>query len=210
MGITTTKLTSQTLTKALFVYALVCLTAAFILSFSTGKKMSQAIDMSGGEFGPIDVVEDNSVYSINISQSVTANSWTFITIDVLDQDKQYLFSFGDELWHESGYDSDGNWTESKNNFSLKMTFPTKGRYFLSLEGERSDNNGNAFATISLNRKIGSSLGFSVVGILSLLLAVAIWFFRNKNSIHATNTTGVSNRKWSRSSSDDDDFDSSDD
>ena len=60
------------------------------------------------------------------------NDWSAVTGNVLDQDKNYLFGFGQEFWKESGYDSDGRWTESKTKYDMKVTLP-KGIYYLEFE-----------------------------------------------------------------------------
>lgn len=182
MNITQQKITADNLSKALFIYALICLVVAFILSFNSGKEIKQTVSMVGGQVGPLQVVDNNTVYLINVRQNVSSNSWSFITVDLLDANKQYLFSFGDEMWHESGYDSDGGWTESTNEFDMKVTFPNKGLFYLSVGGEKSTNNRNASVTVTVNKKVGSSLAFSVVGILCLILAVGIWFFENKEKL----------------------------
>ncbi|MFV2055165.1 MAG: hypothetical protein ACC707_01815 [Thiohalomonadales bacterium] len=182
MDIVNQKLNADSLSKILFIYGLFSLVVAFAMSFSTGKEIRQSVSMAGGEVGPIQVTDANSVYLIDVFQSVGSNSWSSITIDVLDENKQYLFAFGDELWKESGYDSDGSWTESNNSFNIKVTFPKEGIYYLSLAGENSNNNPNALARVTVNQKIGSSLAFSIIGILSLLAAIAIWFYQNKDRL----------------------------
>ena len=190
MNIVNEKLNTSNATKALFIYGLLCLIIAFVLSFNTGQEIKQTVSMQGGDFiGPLKVAKANTVYLIDVIQSVSSNSWTFLNIDVLDEQKQYLFSFGDELWHESGYDSEGGWSESNNSFNLKMTLPKKGIYYFNLKGEKGGGNTNSHATVTINQKVGSSLALSILGIISLLAAVAVWYFRNKDKFSSSGGSG---------------------
>ena len=50
--------------------------------------------------------------------------------------KQSLFSFGEELWHETGYD-EGHWREQNNAFNMDITFPNPGTYYIRFSSESS-------------------------------------------------------------------------
>lgn len=127
--------------------------------------------------GPITVQKYKEVYEITIASSLPENSWAFVEGEVLDAEKDYLFSFGKELWHETGYDSDGAWRESDNNYSMKLTFPQPGQYYLNLKTEGSYNPDAVQVTIS--KKRGSSIPHMVFGIFTLLIGIILNEIRNK-------------------------------
>jgi hypothetical protein len=127
--------------------------------------------------GPISVQKYREVYSITISSNLPVNSWTFVVGEVLDAEKDYLFSFGKELWHETGYDSDGAWRETDNSYSMKVTFPQPGQYYLNIKTEGSYNPDAIRITIS--KRYGSSIPHTVFGIITLLIGLVLNEIRNK-------------------------------
>jgi hypothetical protein len=130
--------------------------------------------------GPIKIQKYKEVYEITIASSLPENSWAFIEGEVLDARKNYLFSFGKELWHETGYDDEGAWRESDNSYSMKITFPNPGEYYLNLKKEGSYNPIEpSEVQVTISKKLGSSIPHMVFGILSLLLGIILNEMRNK-------------------------------
>ncbi len=127
--------------------------------------------------GPITVQRYKEVYEISIASSVPENTWSFIEGEVLDAEKDYLFSFGKELWSEAGYDDEGAWRESDNSYSMKLTFPQPGQYYLNLKSSGSYNPDAVQVTIS--KKRGSSIPHFVFGIITLLIGLVLNEIRNK-------------------------------
>jgi hypothetical protein len=127
--------------------------------------------------GPIAVQKYKEVYEITIASSLPKNSWTFVEGEVLDAKKDYLFSFGKELWHEAGYDSDGAWQESDNSYSIKLTFPKPGQYYLNLKTDGSYNPDAVRVTIS--KKRGSVIPHVVFAIFTLVIGIVLNEIRNK-------------------------------
>ena len=165
----------------LIVFGVVCLITAGLFSISRGASIQQNLPPEGGIVGPLEVKKDNTVYLINVFQFVrNDNDWSAVTGNVLDQDKNYLFGFGQEFWKESGYDSDGRWTESKTTYDMKVTLP-EGNYYLEFEADRSPTIDSGIS-VSVSKKMGSSLPFLVAGILSLILGVVINEFANQTIV----------------------------
>jgi len=164
----------KTLTQiaiALIVFGSICLISALFVNFSRGKSISKSLPLQGGIVGPIQVKKDRTVYLVEVFQRVNYGQWSSVTGNVLDQDKNYLFGFGEELWAESGRDSEGTWAESKNSYKMKMTLQ-KGTYYFEFESERSRNvSGNI--TILVHRKRGSPLPFLIAGIIALIIGVVV-------------------------------------
>ena len=107
------------------------------------------------------------------------NSWTFIEGEVLDADEEYLFSFGDELGHYTGVDSEGPWTEHKNSYSVKLTLPEAGDYFLDFVAETSRGGDNTPLTVTVEKLRGSSLPHILAGVVALIIAVMLNEIRNR-------------------------------
>ena len=134
--------------------------------------------------GPLTVTTPASTYKISLSQNAIAlKVWNAVDVEVLDADKNYLFSFGEEFWHESGYD-DGNWEESNKYMEMKVHFEKVGVYFLSISAESNAsfttaNNGYVL-TVSRNR--GSSLAFKWLRIFSLILGGLCLIYRYREML----------------------------
>ncbi len=157
---------------SIMIFGVVSLITSFILNFSTGKEISKKLLPEGGIVGPVSVKKNNSVYKIWIRQSIRNNKdWSFLTCEVLDQNKKYLFSFGKELWKESGYDSDGSWSESVTESSMKINLE-KGTYYLKISSDKAPRVQNSIY-VSVKRKIGSALGFLIIGILAIIFGAIL-------------------------------------
>lgn len=160
------------LALVLIVFGVVCLITAGFFSISRGTSIQKNLPLEGGIVGPIEVKKDTTVYLIRVFQFIrNDNDWSAVTGNVLDQDKNYLFGFGQEFWKESGYDSDGRWTESKTKYDMKVTLP-KGTYYLEFETDRSPGVDSGIS-VSVSKKMGSSLPFLIAGILALILGVVM-------------------------------------
>ena len=106
------------------------------LDSASGPVIKASIPVSGGEIGPIEVDEDYTVYQIEARQNLRKfGVWSYVSGEVLDSNKNFLFGFGEELWKEQGVDSDGYWHEQNNSFHLKVTLPMKGVYYFRFKTE---------------------------------------------------------------------------
>jgi len=169
--------TSTQIAIVLIAFGCICLISALAVNFSRGKSIVKSLPSQGGIVGPIQVKKDRTVYLVEVLQQVSNGDWSSVTGNVLDQNKNYLFGFGEEFWKESGRDSEGPWTESKNKYKMKVTLQ-KGTYYFEFESERSRNvSGNI--KIVVNRRIGSSLPFLIAGILALIIGVVLNEYANQ-------------------------------
>ncbi len=177
--------------------ALLCFFTAWIFTFETSKlydgkintanyslsenyQSENADDEDDGReialIGPIEITKAKQVVGIEISTSLPNNSWAFVEGEVLDENKQYLFSFGDEFWHESGYD-DGNWEESYDEYEMKITFPEAGKYFLSIKAQGNANIDELQLRIS--QRLGSGIPHFILGLVLIICGLAIEEMRAK-------------------------------
>lgn len=158
------------------IFGLICLITAWVLSFHTGDTIKKSFPSIGGKFGPIKIHEKNEVVEIKIAQHVGDRHWSAIEAEVLDEKDNYLFAFSEELWFETGYDSDGRWEEGKRKYDISVTFPEPGNYFIDFSSENSRDFSVGDIRIEANKKLGSSIAHLWLGFISLLIGVAILYF----------------------------------
>lgn len=153
-------------------FGLLCLITAFVINMNAGENYETKLDMLGGTLGPIEVKQDNSVYMIDVTQRMQSGNWSYVSGELLDEKKQYLFSFGKEFWAESGRDSEGPWYEEDTNYDIKITIPKAGIYFVQFKAETSKG-GFTPIQIKMYRKYGSYIPFFIAGLASFVVGVVI-------------------------------------
>lgn len=165
---------------AFMVFAGLCLFTSLFFNSNRGKSIREQLPAQGGIVGPIEVKKDKTVYLIEVKQDITRdNQWSSVTGELLDAQKNYLFGFGKGFWKETGYDSEGYWSERVTKYDMKITIPAKGTYFLNFETERSPGvNSNIYVTVS--KKAGSALPFLWAGIIFLIISIVFYQIAQKN------------------------------
>ncbi len=99
----------------------------------------EEVSPTGDTLGPI-TVEERTWVGVEVEQSIKPGAgtryqrWSFVTAELLDQDKEYLSSFGGEFWHYAGYD-DGAWEESEDEYQATLLIPSPGTYYVRLKTE---------------------------------------------------------------------------
>lgn len=165
--------------SALLAFAVLCFLTSLVMGSTTGPKLKTTLPSTGGEVGPIEVNEANSVYQVSVEHNTSNQSYRYIEGSLLDAEKEYLFGFGDEMWQESGYD-EGHWSERDDHYSINVTIPEVGRYYMEFSSE-----GNSTSTssiiVELARLRGSSLPHLWLGVFAILAAVLCWFLSEKSS-----------------------------
>ena len=162
------------LAKIFLIFAIICFVTSIFFDSNVGNPIKTTLPNTGGTIGPIEVKKDKAVYSIKVSQSMNTNQWSNVEGNVLDNNKQYLFGFGKELWDEDGteYDpEDGTnsyWHESDTNYDAKLTFPKRGIYYLQFETEMSNPVDIGNINVEIMQKQASSLAFFWLAILSII------------------------------------------
>ncbi len=160
-------------------YAVLCFITSFWFNSNIGKAaLNEQVPPQGGIVGPLDVKERNAVYLITVQQNVDDGKWSFVSGDVLDVNKNYLFGFGGEFWDERGRDSDGPWHEKKEDFELKVTFPDPGKFFLEFKSEMKTSDSGREINVQVKKKRGSSLAHFILGLFSIIAAMGILFYTN--------------------------------
>lgn len=157
---------------------------------------STVLTNQGGLFGPIQVPHDRMVYKITLNKEMPAafsdTSWSQLEAEILDEEKETLLTFGDEVFRQQEYDEGSLSVESKSDVPLDVTFPKKGNYFVKVsvpEGvDAPTAEGNSLtqalastglATAPVNvtavPRVGSALPYQVLGWFSFLGMLATGF-----------------------------------
>ncbi|MDP2561623.1 hypothetical protein [Psychrobium sp. 1_MG-2023] len=95
------------------------------------------------------VPKDGQMMRFEIRGTMPLNDWKAMELSVFDGQGKYLFTYQDDLWAESGYDSDGYWTEYKRKASLEQRFPKQGTYSILLSDSASTHKSTAGHTYTI-------------------------------------------------------------
>jgi|UPI00037AC892 hypothetical protein len=171
------------------IFGVLSLFTSWLYSFEVGKPIQQKIfpnqTKSSTEIGPVIVGRSHETYNIRVHTiGMAAQSWSFIEGQVLNANKQYLFAFGEDLWHETGRDADGYWDESLSDYDMDITFPKPGYYYLRFNTE--SNNPPSAVDIRISKQRGSSLPHFWFGLLSLLFGIFLNEMKNRTMIRLLN------------------------
>ncbi|HEV7321415.1 MAG TPA: hypothetical protein VGO04_22655 [Ensifer sp.] len=133
-----------------------------------------------GLIGPFSVTKANEVFRVTVAADVQVNRWSFVEAELLDAERDYLFSFGQELWHETGWDSDGSWAEADETYEMKLTVPSAGQYYLNIktQGAVAPN----YVTVAIHRVYGSSIPHLIFGVLTLLIGIVLNEIANRTIV----------------------------
>jgi len=85
------------------------------------------------------VPEDGQMMRLEFRGNMPSNRWKAMDMEIYDSNWKYLFSYHDELWVETGRDSDGQWTERRSKAYIEQRFPKKGEYFIYLSDSSKTN-----------------------------------------------------------------------
>ncbi len=163
------------------IFGFISLLTSWIYSIETKKVVNKIFkpyeNQVSAEIGPINVKRYNEVYNISIGANITSQSWSHIEGQVLNRNKQYLFSFGKEISYYSVHNSDKISTELENDYSINVTFPQPGAYYLIFSTE--GNNIPSDVSIKVSKMLGSSLPHLWFGILTLIIGIILNEVRNR-------------------------------
>ena len=131
----------------------------------------------GSTYGPI-VVKKGQPKICKIESNMFGNNINiYFSGEVLDEDKDTLYEFGKELWHEDGYDSEGYWSESDRKMSASLTFSEPGKYYIKFN---TDENLLKNITLTIKVKKGSGIPYLMMG--TCLFIIVLVFFTLLNRV----------------------------
>ena len=102
---------------------------------------------------PFEVKQAGDVMRFSLRGHMPDNAWKSVSVTMVDPNGNYLFTWLDELWTQSGY-NDGYWTESRSEASFVQRFSKVGTYtaFIAYEEgpQRQDKDKRKPTEFSLN------------------------------------------------------------
>jgi hypothetical protein len=105
-----------------------------------------------------------------------SNHWIYLNYALINQDTEQAWDFGREVSYYSGYDSDGSWTEGKQNDSVVISSVPPGHYFLRIEPEVDPSLPSIPYTVEVIHDV-PVYGIYGIAFLALLVPVVIIAFR---------------------------------
>ena len=149
---------------------------SFVLSFNTVQRLY--VQHSGPIYGPIVVGVKPQIYEVEVKFS-GQNSSTQISGEVLDKNKDTLYEFEKEFWHESGYDSEGYWSESDSNANIHLTFAKAGTYYIKFDNYVN----NKELAVYINKKKYSHIPHLNFAGIFLIISAIVWMSLNFGWLH---------------------------
>ena len=101
-----------------------------------------------------------------------SNHWIYLNYALINQDSGQAWDFGREVSYYSGYDSDGSWTEGKQNDSVVVPSVPPGHYYLRIEPEVDPSLSGIPYTVEIIHDVPV---FGIYGIAFLALVVPVVF-----------------------------------
>ncbi len=157
------------------IFSILCFITALFFHNSVIKEKTFYNLQEDATFGPINVTDKSQVYKIIVYFNGD-NTSSYISGEVLDEDKDTLYEFGKDLWHESGYDSEGYWSESDRKMVTDLTFSEKGTYYIQFNTEE---NSMRYLKITVQLKKGSYVAHLEIGGIFLIFITLLWCMLNK-------------------------------
>jgi hypothetical protein len=132
-----------TVGKYLLGFSGLCLITAVGLTLRPGGfSFEDQVSAEGGTVGPVTLEEGDMHVEVEVEQDIASGTgtryqrWSFVTVELLDENKEYLSSFGGEFWHYEGYDNEGyHWEEADDEYVATIEVPSPGTYYLRLQTE---------------------------------------------------------------------------
>ena len=157
------------------IFCVVCFVTYFNIESKVVAKKNYTIQ-EGSIYGPIVVKKGQSKICRIESSMFGDNTSVYFTGEVLDEDKDTLYEFGKELWHESGYDSEGYWSEGDRNLKADLSFTEPGKYYIQFH---TDEKAMYNVNLRIVVKKGSGIPHLMVGMYVLIFVYVFFIFYNK-------------------------------
>jgi uncharacterized protein DUF4178 len=105
-----------------------------------------------------------------------SNHWIYLNYALINQDTGQAWDFGREVSYYYGYDSDGSWTEGKQNDDVVIPSVPPGHYYLRIEPEADPSLSGIPYTVDVTHDV-PVYGIYGIAFLALLVPVIIISFR---------------------------------
>lgn len=131
--------------KVVLGFGVACLLTVIGMTLRPSRFQFEAeVSPGGGTVGPVEVPHNDMRVDVHVRQSIEEGAgrryqrWSFVTVELLDQNETYLSSFGGGFWHYAGYDGE-YWEESDREYETTLRMPSAGTYHLRLKTEANVN-----------------------------------------------------------------------
>lgn len=127
--------------KMVLAFGGLCLVTAVGMSLRPATvHITDEVRAEGGTLGPLEIPHDGMQLGVRINQQIqsggsTYQRWSFITVELLDENKNYLAGFGGDVWREAGYDEGEHWVASDPEYQATVHIPSAGTYFAQFQTE---------------------------------------------------------------------------
>ncbi len=105
-----------------------------------------------------------------------SDHWIYLNYALINQDTGQAWDFGREVSYYSGYDSDGSWSEGKQNDAVVVPRVPPGHYYLRIEPEADPALPGIPYTVEVNRDV-PVFGIYGIAFLALLVPAVIMSLR---------------------------------
>lgn len=106
-----------------------------------------------------------------------SNHWIYLNYALINQDTEQAWDFGREISYYSGYDSDGSWSEGKQNDTVVIPSVPPGHYYLRIEPEVDPTLPLIPYTVEVRRDV-PVFGIYGIALLALLVPVLVISWRS--------------------------------
>src|SRR6266567_3710513 len=110
------------------------------------------------------------------TQAPISNHWIYLNYALINQDTGQAWDFGREVSYYHGYDSDGSWSEGKQNDRVVVPSVPAGHYYLRIEPEADPLLPGVPYTVDVARDV-PVFGIYGIAFLALLLPVVLVSWR---------------------------------
>jgi hypothetical protein len=110
------------------------------------------------------------------SQADVSNSWLYLSMALIDDETGQAYDFGREISYYFGSDSDGSWSEGRQNDEAVLPAIPAGRYYLRIEPE------NAGEPVHYSIRVVRDVprwSFFVLAVIALLVLPGWLFWRQR-------------------------------
>ena len=132
---------------------------------------------NGQELGPLKIDKNPKIYQLEAYYSGNNSSLDF-SAEVLDADKDTLYEVGKDLWHESGYDSEGYWSESDRKMVARLNFYNPGTYYIRIQNPNNSQN----LEVVVKKVKSSYVPYYILGFWLLFLSIFFGCINNKEAL----------------------------
>ena len=165
----------------MLIFVILCIVSC-LLNLKPIKTIANGYNTINGQIvGPITVSKKPLIvyFKVNFNGK---NSYSDFNAEVLDENKETLYEIDKELWHESGYDSDGYWSESDNKIEARLNFYNPGKYYLKL----SPGDKNNRISFKLEQVRSSHIPYFIMGFWLFILSFFVFWGNNIEFIKEIN------------------------